>query len=65
MSNRVVGMIIAVLLISMAHFLRGEPADYLIALTAIGFIISSIYSQGIGEEGMLLLLPLALPWLCW
>ncbi|NBG88240.1 hypothetical protein [Isachenkonia alkalipeptolytica] len=45
-------LIIAVIFISMAHLIRGETVDYLIALSAIGFMISSIYSQGISEEGV-------------
>ena len=45
-------IITAAVFILMAHFIRGEPGDYLIALSAISFIASSIYSQGISEDGV-------------
>ncbi len=38
--------------ILMAHFLRGEVLDYLVALSAVAFILSSVYSQGISKKGV-------------
>jgi len=45
-------IITAAVFLMMAHFIRGEPADYLLALSATVFIVSSIYSQGISEDGV-------------
>ena len=45
-------IIVIVVFMLMAHFLRGEPLDYLIALSASGFIFSSILSQGISGKGV-------------